>query len=359
MKQIEITFIVPAFNVESTIERAIESILNQTEDHYKIIIVNDGSTDSTELICQRYVKRYPEKISYFYQKNKGLGGARNSGLGMVNTEYVAFLDSDDWLMPEYTEKVLMQIRTHIDEPPEIIKTLPRIYNENSKVISDWYDKELFKQIFHQEGQIINPQLEMSILQTDVNQCRNIYQMSFLRRVHFQFREGIKWEDVYPHFFLLSQCHTCMGIESVGFYYRKGSRDQITATRGKDRMDLLIVYGDLVDYIRNDVFSVEMKNELIFSAMRIVVSFAMEGIRMADVDTRKDLVQGLNIFFKKLPRNFCRNFIKKSKGRCARKDLLKYQMFLSIIRHRMNSWLLWDYLYKEAGEKTVKKILGMK
>lgn len=358
MRQVEITFVVPAYNVENTIERTIESILFQTDEHYKVIIVNDGSTDATEQISQRYAEKYPQKISYIYQNNRGLGGARNHGMELVNTEYVSFLDSDDWLMPEYVENVLAQIMAHVENPPEMIKILPRIYNENSKVVCDWYDKELFEQIFQKEGQIVNPQKKIKIFQTDVSQCRNIFRMEFLRRVHFQFREKIKWEDVFPHFFLLSQCRTCMGIRNVGFYYRKGSKSQITATRGKDRMDLLIVYADLIQYIKRGIFPKDLEMELKFSSMRIMINFAMEGIRMADMDTRRELVQKLKHFFKNLPKSFYQCFSRECRKNCTKKEVIQYQLFLSIIRHQLSSWMLWDYLYKETGEKTIKKILGM-
>lgn len=358
MRQVQITFVVPAYNVEDTIERTVISILSQTDDHYKVIIVNDGSVDATERICLQYAEKYPQKIKYIYQRNRGLGGARNRGMELVDTEYVSFLDSDDWLMPEYVENVLRQIRDHIDNPPEIIKTLPRLYNENSKVVCDWYDKELFEQIFQREGYIINPQKETKIFQTDVNQCRNIFRMEFLKKTHFLFRENVKWEDVYAHFFLLSQCHVCMGIGSVGFYYRKGSANQITATRGKDRMDLLIAYDDLMQYIEKGIFSKDVEPELVYSSMHIMVSFAREGIRMADMDTRRELVYRLNRFFQRIPKRFYQSFNKGCRERCTKKEIMQYCLFLSALRYRLSNWLLWDYLYKETGEKALKKILGM-
>ena len=93
----KITFVVPAHNAEATLERTLNSILNQTDQRYKIVIINDGSTDGTEDICKRYEKTYLDKVTYRYQESKGPGGARNYGMTLVETEYVSFLDSDDWL----------------------------------------------------------------------------------------------------------------------------------------------------------------------------------------------------------------------------------------------------------------------
>ena len=100
-----------------------------------------------------------QKIRYLYQENRGLGGARNTGLGLVETTYVSFLDSDDWLMPDYVERILGRIEEAGErgEQPEIIMTLPVIWNEKSRVAQDWYDRELFLQIFPRDGCVVNPQ----------------------------------------------------------------------------------------------------------------------------------------------------------------------------------------------------------
>ncbi|MBE5878165.1 MAG: glycosyltransferase family 2 protein, partial [Lachnospiraceae bacterium] len=219
-----ITFVVPAYNAEATLVRTIESILHQTDERYKIIIVNDGSTDGTDRICQDYAKSRMDKIAYIKQENRGLGGARNRGMDAVTTAYVSFLDSDDWLMPEYVENINKQLEQHT---PQMIMTLPQIYHEGSKAIKDWYDKKLFEQVFGSEGAMINPQEDLRIYQFEMNLCRKVLHMDFLKEIQFRFREKIKWEDVYPHFYLLSKCQHCMGVGSVGFYYRIGGAGQIT------------------------------------------------------------------------------------------------------------------------------------
>ena len=76
----KITFIIPAYNSQRTISCTINSVLNQTVSNYEIILVNEGSIDGTSQICEKYKKKYPDKIRYIYQENKGLGGARNTGL---------------------------------------------------------------------------------------------------------------------------------------------------------------------------------------------------------------------------------------------------------------------------------------
>lgn len=91
-----ISIIVPAYNAEKTIRRCIESVLNQDYSNYELIIVNDGSTDRTDIICKYYIRKAPQ-IQYIYQKNSGEGPARNTGLKHMKGDYVVFLDSDDSL----------------------------------------------------------------------------------------------------------------------------------------------------------------------------------------------------------------------------------------------------------------------
>ena len=94
----KISVIIPAYNQGKYLVRAIESVINQNIKEYEIIIVNDGSTDNTGEICEEYAKKY-DRIKYIKQENKGLGGARNTGLNSAIGEYILFLDSDDAFVP--------------------------------------------------------------------------------------------------------------------------------------------------------------------------------------------------------------------------------------------------------------------
>lgn len=347
-----VTFVVPAYNAEKTIARTIESILHQTDARWKLIIVNDGSVDATDVICKRYSEENKNKIHYIYQENRGLGGARNRGMQLVDTAYVSFLDSDDWLMPQYVEKLAENLEKHNDQKIEIIMTLPQIFHESSKAVKDWYDKSLFEEIFSEDGDVIDPQEKTQIYRFEVNQCRKVLRMDFVRRINFRFREKVKWEDVYPHFYLLSKCRTCMGIGGTGFYYRIGSSSQITASRGKERLDLLIVFEDLLQYI-----SEENRKDLYFPAMRVMIRFSIWCIRMADIDHRKLLVNKIHCLFKGLPSGYYMGFIKGTGKNCTKADARQYLLFMLAIRFRFFHFVFYDYLWQDMCEKMIKRLLG--
>ncbi len=94
-----ISCIVPAYNVTDYVERCIDSLLSQTYDNYEIIVVNDGSTDDTG----EKIKKYSDnpKIRIIYQENQGLSAARNTGIKNATGSHLTFVDSDDWVDPDY------------------------------------------------------------------------------------------------------------------------------------------------------------------------------------------------------------------------------------------------------------------
>ena len=96
------SILVPVYNVEKYLEQCIDSLLDQTySEEYEIILVDDGSTDSSGSICDGYEERYPDKVKVIHKENGGLSDARNVGMAAATGEYIAFVDSDDWLHLEY------------------------------------------------------------------------------------------------------------------------------------------------------------------------------------------------------------------------------------------------------------------
>lgn len=99
--KVKISVIVPAYNASNYIEKCIDSLLSQTLKNIEIIIVNDGSTDDTE----KKISKYKNKIKVINQKNSGVASARNKGLSVSTGEYIAYVDSDDWIEPDMLENM--------------------------------------------------------------------------------------------------------------------------------------------------------------------------------------------------------------------------------------------------------------
>lgn len=107
--------VIACYNCENYLDETISSILNQTlnfEENIEVILVDDGSTDNTKEICEKYINEYPNNFRYFYQENKGQGPARNLGIKHTTGKYINFLDSDDKFSKNAFEEVLSFFRNH-------------------------------------------------------------------------------------------------------------------------------------------------------------------------------------------------------------------------------------------------------
>ena len=100
----KITFVLPVYNVEKYLPECLDSVINQTMDDIEIICIDDGSTDNSLEILKKYQKK-DNRIKIFSFTNKGLGPARNRGIDRAHGEYVAFVDTDDWLELDFCEKI--------------------------------------------------------------------------------------------------------------------------------------------------------------------------------------------------------------------------------------------------------------
>lgn len=94
-----ISVIIPAYNVAPYIRKSVQSVINQTYKNLQIILIEDGATDDTGKICDELASEDP-RIVVIHQKNAGLSAARNAGLEIAKGEWIAFLDSDDWIEPD-------------------------------------------------------------------------------------------------------------------------------------------------------------------------------------------------------------------------------------------------------------------
>ena len=104
----KVSVIVPVYNVASFLEKCVESILLQTWDFIEIILIDDGSTDKSGLICDQ-MKQRDNRVKVFHKSNGGVSAARNSGMKMASGGFICFVDGDDYVMPDYIEYMLEQL----------------------------------------------------------------------------------------------------------------------------------------------------------------------------------------------------------------------------------------------------------
>ena len=136
-----ISIVVPIYNVENYLRTCLDSIENQTYSNIEVLLINDGSPDSSGEICQEYVAR-DSRFHYFEKENGGLSDARNYGIERSNGKYLTFVDSDDWLNLTYVEDLY---QAAIRNDADTVVSHHTIYNESDRnyyvhIWDDYYEK---------------------------------------------------------------------------------------------------------------------------------------------------------------------------------------------------------------------------
>ncbi len=140
----KVSIIVPVYNVENYVEKCICSIISQTYKNIEIIIINDGSTDNSKQICEKYASK-DNRIKFFNKENEGLATTRNYGIEKASGEFILFVDSDDYIEKDAVEILLAKIKEKnldvvignaiVEGSKKIKPYLIRKKSENEKVMS--------------------------------------------------------------------------------------------------------------------------------------------------------------------------------------------------------------------------------
>lgn len=125
------SIIIPVYNAEATLKRCLDSVLTQDYPDAELLLINDGSTDRSEDICREYAGKYPNVVCYS-QPNAGVSAARNLGLDQAKGTYILFVDSDDYVEPDYFQKLDRLLE---DSDPELVFFSYRLVGEKAYTIS--------------------------------------------------------------------------------------------------------------------------------------------------------------------------------------------------------------------------------
>lgn len=205
-KEVKISVIVPVYNSEKYLERCLESIVFQTLHDIEIIIINDGSSDNSGKVAEKFL---PDKrVIYIKQENKGQGAARNKGLALAKGKYISFIDSDDYIDNDFLEK-LYKAATRNDADiaaASIIRKYEtfekwRVLYERHSVITD--KNKMFEAVKYPEQSYV---------------WNKIYKRSFLVENMFQFQEGVFYEDICALLNLLLGAKKLVVVPDTNYYY---------------------------------------------------------------------------------------------------------------------------------------------
>lgn len=209
-----ITIIVPVFNVLKYLPKCLNSILCQTYTNIEVIVVDDGSNDGSEVICDNFATK-DSRVKVIHQSNQGLSEARNVGLTKANGEYIGFVDSDDWISHQMYERLYGElIRNKAD-----IAACGRYTATDQGVYSK-------KQGYSDTTKLLTRKEALISLATfkeiSNSACDKLYRKSTLLVTPFP--QGRYYEDLYSMSDIISRCNKIVYIDTPYYYYyqRKNS-----------------------------------------------------------------------------------------------------------------------------------------
>lgn len=229
----ELSVIVPIYNAEQTLRKCLDSILSQTFKDIEILLINDGSTDSSQEICEEYALK-DKRIKVYCKVNGGQSSARNYGLSIAQGKYIGFIDSDDWISKDMYEYLLTKLK---DEGGDLIRG-GRIETYNHVLCKQ---KKFREEIFTDEA-IVTKFLRYGYINSVYGVVSYVYKKSLFDTVIFP--EGLIHEDIITNFKIHCQASKLIWSDKIVYYYFQTPG---STTRRKFRLkdlDLLTVTRDV-------------------------------------------------------------------------------------------------------------------
>lgn len=202
-----ISVIIPIYKVEDYLKQCIDSVINQSYKHLEIILVDDGSPDNCGKICDEYANK-DKRIKVIYKENGGLSDARNAGINVAKGDYIAFVDSDDWIHQEMCEKL---ITIAIEEEADIVEC---------KFKSVYKREYMDEDNINQKVKVFNniEALKNHFYGQDLYRCvwNKIYKRELFNNIRFP--KGIEAEDLHTTYKLFYKAKKIAFTEYIGYYY---------------------------------------------------------------------------------------------------------------------------------------------
>lgn len=284
--------IIPVYNMEKYLHECLESIVEQTILFDEVIIINDGSSDRSQIICEKYCKKY-SYIQLINQENKGLSVARNVGINYSKSDYLIFLDSDDYLF-FHTVEILKQklngqdILFYSANIKEEIKEVKHSnnYQRNQRICNRLMTgKEFFNHVFPKNY--------------IVSACMGAYNRNFLTKYKILFPERLYYEDNFFTFQVISKAKKieCISDELYIRRYRSGSimTSDLDEKKYLDRLDIQLKIWDYIKGEEENKLDPSFLKKYVFNDLWQMIQFEIQLKDKKTVNTYNKKVEYLYKF----------------------------------------------------------------
>ncbi|MBQ1447934.1 MAG: glycosyltransferase [Erysipelotrichaceae bacterium] len=267
-----LTINVAIYNVEEYLPRCLDSLVNQTVNNYIVYAIDDGSTDPCGRIVDEYASRYPTKIVPMHKVNGGISDVRNYGIDKTYSDYIAFVDGDDYVEPDFVEKIMKQIDEH---QPDIL-------------LFDFYQ-------YHLEEDLREVTTMDVIADKDINihsykrllaKCNNatwnkVYRTSLFKDNNIKFPDGYRHQDLGTTPKLLANAGKIRYLNQPLYDYIVDRPNNITTTIDRKIYHILDMAEEVVKYYRDNGLFDEFKEELYYLCSNNIASSLRKAIRLKD------------------------------------------------------------------------------
>lgn len=278
----KVSLIVPVYNTEKYLNKCMNSLIEQTLKDIEIIIINDGSTDNSESIIKSYKD---SRIKYISKLNEGIGKTRNMGIDLAKGEYLAFVDSDDYLAVDFCEK--MYKKATKDNCDVVVCNF---YKVDDKIIEVNFDS------FNDSSLKENPAL---INMINLGPCNKIYKKSLFDNADNRFVENLKYEDAPFIVKMLLSADKIGKLEDYLTYYVIHDNSQ-TTIRDEKVFDILLI----VDMIVNDLMKANFDNkELTNLVVMILTDYTIQQRYVKDSKIRNEFINKCFLYLNKLDKDW--------------------------------------------------------
>lgn len=283
----KISIIVPVYNVEDYLEKCLKSLVEQTIKEIEIIVVNDGTKDNSQEIIDKFVKKYPKKIKSYIKKNGGLSSARNYGLKYATGDYIAFVDSDDYVEPKMYEK--MYNKALSNDFDIVVCDLYYVYDDKKVKAESNLDNDIYGK----------DEIKRSMINIYPAAWNKIYKKD-LFDYNIRFKDKVWFEDVEFLYRLISKVDS-IGVLHESFYNYVQRDGAITKTFDDRLYHYIDNWNGILEFYKKNKIYDDYKLELEYCYVRyLYATFIKSASNFTDV---KLYEQAVNEAIKNVKSNF--------------------------------------------------------
>lgn len=257
----KISIIVPIYNVEKYIDRCLKSIQNQTLKDIEVILVDDGSKDNSISIAKQYLE--DKRFKLYHKDNGGLSSARNYGMNYATGDYLAFIDSDDYIEYDMYEKMY----------------LLAVNNKSDVVECDFIWE------YPNDSIVDKTRVNIDNMLTDVRVVawNKIYRKKLIDKIGVEFTNGVRYEDIDWCYKILPYISRFSSLKEAKYHYIQ-RESSIANTQNEKVRDIFIVLQNIIDFYKDRDIYDKYKEELEYLFIRIILGSSF--IRIIEIDDKK-------------------------------------------------------------------------